>query len=168
MHLQARPGNSAPACCQAAPSSTQVCLQMRTVLEIAPTRPLLQPRDAACHETDSGNWMKAEIRKRLKDVDCKYIGEGVLAAENAPAPFNSTVSCSNRHPLQHVTLVMLLSCHPPPVAPCRPVLPHPLHPRHIRRPRAVQDGGARRGARGFCGVRPQMAERLLAGLHSSA
>lgn len=39
--------------------------------------------DVDCKETDSGAWLKGEIKRRLKDVDCKYIdpsceGKGVL------------------------------------------------------------------------------------------
>ncbi|EFN59177.1 hypothetical protein CHLNCDRAFT_29590 [Chlorella variabilis] len=52
-----------------------------------------RPQDpATCHETDSGSWMKGEIKKALKDVDAKYIDPSYLI-RSIPATSDDRVYC---------------------------------------------------------------------------
>ncbi|PSC73867.1 Hydroxymethylglutaryl-mitochondrial isoform B [Micractinium conductrix] len=46
----------------------------------------------ACMEMDVGAWLKGEIRKRLKDVDCKYIDPSYLL-RSIPATSDDRVHC---------------------------------------------------------------------------
>jgi 6-phosphofructokinase 1 len=68
-----------------------------------------------CKETDSGAWLKGEIKKRLKDVDCKYIdpscegGEGLGSDESRLicwAPHSTTPAItSTQSPLAPADLI---------------------------------------------------------------